>query len=188
MADLNLYSDGELLQLLSVDNHPAYLEIYKRYFELIYVHAYKKLRNEDQAKDVTQDIFTYLWFKRERISQVKDLAAYLFTSTRNRIFDLFSHEQVEQKHIDSLVRFYNKNTILPTDHQTRERDFRAYIDKQIAELPPKMRIIFELNHKDQLSYKEIAERLNTSENNVSKQVNKARTILRRKLGPLFYLI
>ncbi|WP_431199640.1 RNA polymerase sigma-70 factor [Mucilaginibacter sp. P19] len=188
MAALSFLSDNELLRLLGQDDHNAYSEIYHRYFHLIYVHAIKKVQDKEQAKDVAQDVFTYLWFKREKTSQVNDLAAYLFTSARNKIFDLFAHEQVEQKHVDSLQKFYSKNPIHPTDHQTRERDFQAYIDKQIAELPPKMRLIFEMSRKEQLSYKEIAEQLDTTENNVSKQVNKAVRVLRTKLGPMFIFL
>lgn len=181
-------SDQEIVQRLSQDDHDAYSEIYHRYFHLIYVHAFKKVQDSEQAKDVAQDVFTYLWFKREKAALIQDLAAYLFTSARNKIFDLFAHEQVEQKHIDSLQAFYSKNPIHPTDHQTRERDFQAYIDKQIAELPPKMRVIFELSRREQLSYKEIAEQLDTTENNVSKQVNNALRILRTKLNVLFFFI
>jgi RNA polymerase sigma-70 factor (ECF subfamily) len=181
-------SNDELVSLLKASDHSAYTEIYNRYFQLIYIHAYKKLQDKEQAKDVVHDVFAYLWFKRERISQVNDLAAYLFTATRNKIFDLFAHEKVEQKHYDSLQNFHTRNTTYPTDEQARERDFKAYIDKQIANLPPKMRQIFELSRKDQLSYKEIAERLETTENNVSKQVNNAVRILRTKLGPLLFFL
>jgi RNA polymerase sigma-70 factor (ECF subfamily) len=188
MAAISSLSDNELLRLLGQDDHNAYSEIYHRYFHLIYVHAIKKVQDKEQAKDVAQDVFTYLWFKREKTSQINDLAAYLFTSARNKIFDLFAHEQVEQKHVDSLQKFYSKNPIHPTDHQTRERDFQAYINKQIAELPPKMRLIFEMSRKEQLSYKEIAEQLDTTENNVSKQVNKAVRVLRTKLGPMFMFL
>lgn len=188
MAALSSLPEKELLRLLGQDDHDAYSEIYHRYFHLIYVHALKKVQDSEQAKDVAQDVFTYLWFKRDKASEIKDLVAYLFTSARNKIFDLFAHEQVEQKHVDSLQKFYSKNPIHPTDHQTRERDFQAYIDKQIAELPPKMRLIFEMSRKEQLSYKEIAEQLDTSENNVSKQVNKAVRVLRTKLGPMFIFL
>lgn len=188
MANYKTISDRDLVSLLNASDHNAYTEIYNRYFRLIYIHACKKLQDKEQAKDVVHDVFAYLWFKRERISQVNDLAAYLFTATRNKIFDLFAHEKVEQKHYDALQSFYSKNSAYPTDQQARERDFKAYIDKQIANLPPKMRQVFELSRKDQLSYKEIAERLETTENNVSKQVNNAVRILRTKLGPLLFFL
>lgn len=188
MADLKILSDDELLGLLKASDHAAFNEIYHRYFQLLYIHANKKLGDEDLAKDVVQDIFTALWFKREFDQHIKDLAAYLFTSARNKIFDLFAHQQVQQKHLDSLQNFLTAKPVISTDYHIREAQLKAYIEQQIQQLPAKMRAIFEMSRKEELSYKEIAERLETSENNVSKQVNNALRILRTKLGVLFFLL
>ena len=188
MGKYKHFSDVELLAFLKDSDHSAYTEIYNRYFQLIFTHVNKKVQDNELAKDVVHDVFAYLWFRREYIAQVKDLPAYLFTAARNKVFDLFAHEKVEQKHYESLRLYLSKNPVFPTDHQTRERDFQAYIDKQIAELPPKMREVFELSRKEQLTYKEIAERLETSENNVSKQVNNAVRILRTKLSSILLVL
>jgi RNA polymerase sigma-70 factor (ECF subfamily) len=188
MAQLKNLSDHELLGLLKASDHAAFNEIYHRYFQLIYVHANKKLSDEDVAKDIVQDIFTSLWFKREDDQYIKDLAAYLFTSARNKIFDLFAHQQVQQKHLDSLQNFLTAKPVISTDHHIREAQLKAYIEQQIQQLPTKMRVIFELSRKEELSYKEIAEKLETTENNVSKQVNNALRILRTKMGVLFFLM
>jgi RNA polymerase sigma-70 factor (family 1) len=181
------HSDDELVQLLKESDHSAYTEIYHRYFYLIFTHAYKKLRDEDQAKDLVQDIFTTLWFKREFNLPTSNLAGYLFTAVRNKIFDLFAHEQVKSKHTDSLKAYLNRNKSVSADHRVRENELRAYIEKQIQALPSKMKLVFELSRKEELSYKEIATQLNVSENNVSKQVNNAIRILRTKLGIFIYL-
>ncbi|MNT81059.1 RNA polymerase sigma factor [compost metagenome] len=61
------------------------------------------------------------------------------------------------------------------------------IEKGIAELPPKMREVFELSRKHIMSHKEIAEQLNISEQTVRKQVNNALKILRSKLGMTLFL-
>jgi DNA-directed RNA polymerase specialized sigma24 family protein len=66
-------SDNELIQLLKESDHRAYTEIYNRYFYLLYVHACKKLRDEEQAKDVVQDVFATLWVRRESDFQMSNL-------------------------------------------------------------------------------------------------------------------
>lgn len=180
--------DKELYQLLQAGDHAAFTAIYDRYFPLLYQHAYKKLEDKDQAKDVVQEVFTTLWFKHELNLQIKDLAAYLYTATRNKIFDLFAHEKVIGKYLDSLDNFYQTHYPVATDHKIREKQLQEYIDKQIAQLPKKMRQIFELSRKEQLSYQEIAEQLDISENNVSKQVNNALRLIKTKLGPLTLLL
>jgi RNA polymerase sigma-70 factor (family 1) len=184
MDSYKALSDNELLLLLKGSDHSAFNEIYRRYFYLSYVHAYKKLRDEEQAKDLIQDLFATLWFKRDFDLPSTNLPGYLFTAVRNKIFDLFAHEQVKAKHIDSFKAFVQTNTSVPTDHLVREKELSAYIERSIRQLPLKMRQIFEMSRKEQLSYKEIAEQLNTSENNVSKQVNNALRILRTKIGIL----
>jgi RNA polymerase sigma-70 factor (ECF subfamily) len=186
MADLKNLSDNELLRLIANSNHAAFNEIYHRYFELLYTHAFQKLSNEEVAKDIIQEVFTALWFKRNSADNIKDLAAYLFSSTRYKIFDYFAHEKVQEKHLESLQAFLAQNPIVSTDYQIREAQFKAYIDQEIQKLPKKMRIVFLKSREEGLSYREIANELATSENNVSKQVNNALRVLRVKLRMLFF--
>ena len=187
MDDLRTASDHDLIQLLKESDHSAYKEIYKRYFHLLFIHALKKVRDEEQAKDVVQDVFANLWFKREFSLPSTNLAGYLFASVRNKIFDLFAHEKVKTKYLDSLSAYLETHPGVPTDHRIRERQLEAYIEKQIQMLPPKMKQIFEMSRKDDLSHKEIAQELNTSENNVSKQLNSALRALKTKLSIIFIL-
>jgi RNA polymerase sigma-70 factor (family 1) len=182
MGTYSNISDNELINLLKESDHSAYTEIYNRYFYLLFTHAYKKLRDEDQAKDIIQDIFATLWFKREFNLNTDNLAGYLFTAVRNRIFDLFSHEQVKAKYISSLNDYLETHTPISTDYLVRENDLKAYIEKAIQALPPKMKRMFEMSRKENLSHKEIAAKLGTSENNVSTQITAALRVLRTKLG------
>lgn len=181
MASHKNLSDNELLELLKESNHSAYTEIYNRYFYLIFTHAYKKLRDEEQAKDIVQDVFATLWFKRELNLLTTNLAGYLYTAVRNKIFDWFAHQQVQSKHVDSINHYLSELTSVPTDYRIRENYLKGYIDKEIKALPSKMRKIFELSRYEQLSHKEIAKQLDISENNVSKQVNNALRVLKTKL-------
>ena len=188
MDNLRTASDHELLQRLKQSDHSAYKEIYKRYFHLLFVHAYKKVGDEEQAKDVVQDVFANLWFKREFSLPSTNLAGYLFTSVRNKIFDLFAHQKVATKYLDSLSNYLETHQSSPTDYHIREREFGLYIEQQIQKLPPNMKKIFEMSRKEQLSHQEIAKELNTTENNVSKQLNSALRVLKTKLSILFILL
>lgn len=187
MANLKKLPDDELLRLLSQDDHAAFTEIYNRYFPLLYAHIYKKLQDSGQAKDVVQEVFTRLWFKRQSAIDIVTIPGYLITSARNKIFDLFAHEKVKLKHYEALQEFFSLNPIVSTDYHVREAQFKAYIEQQLAALPPKMRVIFEMSRNENLTHKEIADKLETSANNVSTQITAALKILRTKLG-LFTII
>jgi RNA polymerase sigma-70 factor (family 1) len=181
MADYKTHTDTQLMQLLKESDHSAYNEIYHRYFQLIFTHVYKKLRDEEQAKDIVQDVFASLWFKRDFL-QTSNLGGYLYTGVRNKVFDLFAHQQVRAKYIDSLNDYVNTHTSIPTDHLIRENQLKEYIEKAIQRLSPKMKRIFEMSRNEHLTHQEIAEKLGTSENNVATQITAALRILRTKLG------
>lgn len=188
MGVYSTLSDGELIQLIKESDHSAYTEVYHRYFYLLFTHAYKKLRNEEQAKDIVQDVFAALWFKREYNLPTSNLAGYLYTVVRNKIFDLFAHQQVESKYINSLNDYMNAHTSIPADQRLREKELQNYIEKEIEALPKKMRQAFELSKKEKLSNREIADQLNTTESNVSQHVNNAVRILKTKLNTMLFFI
>jgi RNA polymerase sigma-70 factor (ECF subfamily) len=61
------------------------------------------------------------------------------------------------------------------------------IEKEVAALPAKMRIVFELSRKANLTHREIAGQLDISEETVKKHIHHALKQLRVKLGILVYL-
>jgi RNA polymerase sigma-70 factor (family 1) len=179
MADYKVHTDTKLLIELKSGNHLAYTEIYDRYYYLIFIFAYKKLRDEELTKDFVQDLFIKLWDKRDTLSENGKLSSYLYISIRSRIFDYFAHQKVQHKYLDFL-KSYQLSAYEKTDHLIREKELSHYIEKQIQALPKKMRLIFELSRKEHLTHKEIAERLETSEHNISKQIVNALKIFRTK--------
>lgn len=187
MLNYGLLSDVELTVLLKEGDAAAYTVVYNRYFNELYIHAYSRLRDKEEAQDVVHELFTTLWNKRTALVFKSSLPAYLYTAIRNRILDVIAHQQVESKYVVSLQRFLEEGYCV-TDHQVRERQLAALIEKGISELPPKMREIFELSRKHAMNHKEIAEQLNLSEQTVRTQVKNALRILRLKLGLMLFVI
>jgi RNA polymerase sigma-70 factor (family 1) len=181
------YSDQTLIGLLQTGDKLAYTEIYDRYISSMLDHAYNKCRSKEEAKDAVQEVFTMLWTRRETIHEDQNLGGFLFTSTRNVIINLINRKGIHARYMAS-VEDFEASGLLITDHLVRENQMRAIIEKEIAALPSKMREIFELSRKEHLSHKEIAKRLDISEQTVSKQVSNALKVLRVKLGVFTYLV
>lgn len=187
MPSYDEYSDNYLLHLLKDGDQSAYTAIFRRYNSLLYLHAYKKLQNTEDAKDVIQEVFTTIWLKKTEIAETVNLGGYLYTCVHRRILDRFVHKKSVAKYINHFQCFLNdpNNT---ADEMARSRQLSMIIEKEIAALPPKMRQIFEMSRKQDLSHKEIAAQLNISNETVKSQVKNALKILRVKLGPLFIFI
>nr|WP_121271194.1 RNA polymerase sigma-70 factor [Pedobacter schmidteae] len=185
MSAYSELSDYELTTLLRDGDRMAFTEIYDRYFWLLHSHAYKWMRNREETKDIIHELFLALWEKRETLSFEPSLISYLSAAVRNRIFNLLSHKKVESEYLSSLEDFMDEGNCI-TDHLVREKQMQKRIEIEIAGMPGKMREVFELSRKENLSHKEIAGQLNISEFTVRKHVQHALKILRFKLG--FYLI
>lgn len=179
-------SDAELINLLRAGNRLAYTEIYSRYKLVLHTHAYKWMRDREEAMDMIHELFTILWDKRETIQFNTNLSGYLYISLRNKIFNRISKKRFETRYIDSLQEFINKGDCI-TDYRIREKQLADIIEKEIAALPPKMREVFELSRKSNLSHKEIAQQLDLSEQTVRKHIQHALRILKSKLGLIFFL-
>lgn len=186
MAKYSVYSDPQLLELLKAGDHRAYTEIYHRYHASLYIHAFKRLQDREECRDIVQELFTTLWIKHGEIVFKTTLSGYLYMAVRNRIFDLLAKKRLKQEYIISVQHFSEAGTV-HADHLARQNQLAAMIEQEIAALPPRTREIFELSRKGFLSHREIAQRLNLSEQTVKSTVNNALKILRTKLGSMFFL-
>jgi RNA polymerase sigma-70 factor (family 1) len=186
LTDYSSYSDADLTQMLKEGDRIAFTEIYNRYKLVLQNHAWNKTRSTIDTQDAIQEVFSNLWKKRENIQIESNLSGYLYTSVRNHILNLFAKKQAQDKYINSIQQFSFQKTAL-TDYRVRESMLRDAIEKEIAELPPRMREVFELSRKQHLSHKEIAVIMGTTEQTVKKQVSNALKHLRTKLGLLHYI-
>ncbi|MBL1409426.1 RNA polymerase sigma-70 factor [Sphingobacterium faecale] len=173
-------SDSDLLKLLKSDDQKAFTELYERYHSLLYIYANKKLEANSQSLDIVQDILLSIWNKRSTLHITVTLRSYLFTAIRNRILDVFTHQKVETKYLDSLKHIME--TYSPSDHLIREKELKTLIDQEIKAMPPRMREIFILSRKEWLSNHEIANRLSISQSTVETQMKRALRHLRLKLS------
>ena len=173
--------DRELLERLRQGDDRAFSTIYQRYWMVMYNHAYRMLQDEEEARDVLQDVFVVLWRKGQCLTSSENLAGLLYTTVRRKVLDVIAQRKVRMQYLDSLghyLRQYSNETVDDVD----ARELMEAFDREIQLLPPKMRTIFEMRVKQHLSYKEIAEALGISDLTVKKQVSNAIKTIKPKLG------
>ncbi|TKC06075.1 RNA polymerase sigma factor [Pedobacter frigoris] len=174
------FSDTDLIKMIGSGDHTAFSELFRRYKEPLYFHAKRMLGDQDEARDIVQDVFTAIWSKREILVIPAAVDNYLYGSIRNKILDYIAHQKVIIKYADSFDRLLETG-ISSTDDLVSEKELARIIQTEISRLPEKMREVFELSRNGELSYKEIAEKLHLSEHTVKKQAQRAIKILRLKI-------
>lgn len=180
MDPYSKFSDSELSALLIKADRNAYAEIFERYSPLLIAHAYRIVADEDEAGDIVQDVMLNLWEKRNQININLPISGYLYKAVRNRIFNLLSHKKVADKYVESMIA-YMEGTHTDSDEKLREKELTALLEKEIASLPEKMREVFILYKMEELSYKDIADRLGITDKTAKQQVYNAVKILKSKI-------
>ena len=175
--------DTTLTSLLKEGDRVAFTELYNRHWKLIYAHVYKMLRDEDEAKDVVQEVFGNLWIKAATIKSNLNVSGLLYTAARNKVFDLIEKNKVRSDYIGEIASFVSDPANKNID-TIDEKRIMEILERELQKLPPKMKEIFELSRKDDLSHKEIAAKLNISEQTVKKQVQNALKLIKPKLNDM----
>lgn len=173
------FSDEELTVLLKQEDQIAFTEIYNRYWAEMYYHTFRMLRDEDSSKDVVQDVFSTLWLKSASLNVSTKLSGHLYISVRNKVLNLVAQNKVRNDYLSSVATFITESTNDASIFD--EQQILDIVEAEIQKLPPRMKEIFELSRKDNLSHKEIAKKLNLSDQTVKKQVQNALKIIKNRL-------
>jgi RNA polymerase sigma-70 factor (ECF subfamily) len=169
--------EKELLLQIAGGSHTAFREIFDRYFDRIYGVAYSLVKSPMIAEDMTQDIFLKIWEKREMLTDVQKLDAYLFRVARNHILNEFRNKVKEQDFSEYLCNFFRETADNPEQHLIFT-ELEEVVSRAVEHLPPQQREIYRLCREDGLRQEEIAEKLQISVNTIKQHMNRALKFIR----------
>lgn len=170
----------------------AFQTIYDRHSRSIFDSVYNALHKVEESKEIVQEVFFYLWAKRDAIKINSSLKGYLLVSARHAMLNMIRSENVRKAYATDLTLFsaslHDNSTLEWQDFQ----DLENLIESSIAQLPEKCQVIFNLRWKEHLSSQHIAARLkitpHTVENNVSIALKHLRTSIGHYLASILYLL
>lgn len=170
--------DNYIWKEIKQNNKKALKKLHDKYFHQMYLYASKTLDgNSSLAEEIVSDCFIKLWESRKKIEIESSIKYYLYLILRNNIID------------------YSRKNRLITEPITRDfislEDQKFFDDQKqfvklylaIKKLPLQCRKILELAVFENLTYNEIAEKLNISKNTVKTQIGRAYKRLREMLDP-----
>ncbi len=147
----------------------------------LYRFAYRFLKDEDEARDIVQEVLIKVWNKRDEMHQLENMEAWCMRITRNLSLDRLKSKQYN--YTDSLQQDFD---ISSGEEQTPYRnmeinDTMANINKLISSLPEKQRQVIQLRDVEGYSYKEIVEILALDMNQVKVNLFRARKSIKENL-------
>ncbi|MBA4411595.1 MAG: sigma-70 family RNA polymerase sigma factor [Bacteroidota bacterium] len=138
--------------------------------------ALQILQDEEEAKDVLQDIFLKLWQKREELVSVENVEAFAIRMTRNRCLDVIRSRRTVS------IELVKKHNLPDEDNDNLENsDSVSFVKRIIAGLPDLQRTIIHLRDIEQLEYEEIAEATELNVNAIRVNLSRARKKVRDEI-------
>lgn len=170
-----------LIKRLRKDDESALTIIYNTYWKLLYASAFNILKNKELSEDVVQDVFISLWNNRKQLEIKVSLKSYLHASTRYQVFAVIRKNK-SISHIELLDDVDNRLKKTSPETKLMFKELVEQIDHIIGLLPDKCSKVYKLSREEQLSHKEISQKLNISTKTVENHITKALKTLRNSLG------
>lgn len=175
------YTDKELVEFLHQNDETAIERIFKQYYSYICSAVYKIIPDPNLTEDLAQDVFYELWRKREKIEINSSLKAYLKRAAINKALNYIRSKKMKFDSDDDAAVI--NIAVSSSEGSYEAMELQEIINAVIDTLPEKCRIVFMMSRFEEMSYKEIAAKLEISIKTVENQISKALKILKREVNP-----
>ncbi|WP_313189611.1 RNA polymerase sigma factor [Sphingobacterium sp.] len=174
-------SDFQLFLEIKKNNKTAFCELVNRYSEILFRFIYKRIQIKEDSQDILQEILTKFWLRRNHIEIQNSMYPYLFTLAKNEIIDRISKNQKYQNQLLLLAQHSEHLTEPTSEEFLMAKELDKLIKKEVNNMPPTMRTVFELSRNQKMPIKEIATNLTLSEQTVKNNISLALNRLKLKV-------
>ena len=177
----------ELIERCLAGDQLAWEQIVRMHWRKVFNVAYKFVGKHDEAEDLTQDIFLKIFKSLSSFDRRANFQTWLISVSRNLCIDHYRSVRKERETID---RDVDPGDLMPVSvevspyAQLEHRDRVSMLREAMTALPETLRTAVLLRDIQELTYQEIADRLELPEGTVKSRINRGRTELARQIKRL----
>ena len=174
--------DLDLIQAINEADPLAFRKLFDTYWSKIYRDALQKLPQEEDASDITQEVFYVIWKNRGYWKVKTNIASYLQGMLRHKIYDFYA----QRDRLPVFIPLDEQDEYWQYSFQMGEKeDFseeNRLVKSEIDNMPDRMREVFLLSRFENLSAAQIAEKKGISIQTVRNQISSALKRLKDRFG------
>jgi RNA polymerase sigma-70 factor (ECF subfamily) len=178
----------ELVEKLRQGNELAFTQFVEEWQDMVYNTAMGIVQNEDDADDITQEVFIQVFQSIGSFKGESKISTWLYRITVSKSLDL-EKKKGRKKRFAVIQRLFGgseEEQVSPVefDHPgvlMEKKEKAATLFKALKQLPPNHRIAYTLHKLEGQSYQEIAEIMNTTLFAVESLMGRAKTNLKKIL-------
>ncbi len=161
-------TEKELIDALKKGDTLAFNNLVDTYSNIVYRICIGVLVRKEDAEDVTQEVFTKIYLNIQSFQEKSKLSTWIYRIAMNQCNEHLRKASRKKRINKTITSDSNVTQQIATaqrlnpDFQLIAREEQEIILNAINSLPEKYRIVLTLNAIDGISYKEVAETLNSS--------------------------
>ncbi len=165
----------------------AFAELVRRYNAALYRLAWRMLRNEEEARDVVQEVFLRVYRAMATYDQNRKFSTWILRIATNLCIDRMRRKKVRLLSINIDDSDEERVPVVLTDGRPTpdatygKTSLRETLDEMVLRLTPIYRIVVELRYKNGLAYDEISEVLDIPLGTVKARLHRAHRYLKEQL-------
>ncbi|QNL51052.1 sigma-70 family RNA polymerase sigma factor [Olivibacter sp. SDN3] len=171
------YTLQELFLSVKKGDAEAFTTLYRHTWRELYLLAFNKTRDEDESKDVVQEIYIQLWQKREVIQIRGPVEAYLYSMTKYEIIRRMQRVARWEEQKFDYQQLVDAMTAA-SDQDIFANELHERFSQQVEQLPEKQQRIFKLHNEENYTTQEIAKEMQLAEQTVKNQLVHAKRKIR----------
>jgi|SRR6218665_237949 len=158
-----------LCQRISESDEDAFRQVFHVQNKVLFAFLNRLLGSEETAKEIVQEVFLRLWMHRVNLPSIENPEGWLHTVAANLAYSHLRREARAASYKKAQLQAAEGSADQTFDF-LEKKDLQQLIHEAVLQLPPSRQTIFRLSKWEQLSRKEIAEKLQLSENTVRNQL------------------
>lgn len=151
------------------------------YYEGLHRYAYTIVKDNHDAGDIVQFVFTKWWEKGEGLIIRQDIRHYLYRTVHNQCLNYVRNKKNRKTYCQDFAENQENVVMSSSDDPLITKEIINKVNRELENLPPQCKLIFYKSRFEEKKYAEIASELNLSIKTVEAQIGKALKILRQKL-------
>ena len=182
-------TEQELLFGLRHGEESAFKELVTRFQDRVFNTALGLLQHHTEAEDIAQEVFIQVYRSIQSFKEESLLSTWIYRITVTKSLDHLRSKKRKKRFgfLSTLFGDDNLPVYEPEDFNhpgvlQEKKEDASILFKVIQQLPENQRTAFVLNKVEELSYREIAVILNTTESAVDSLLQRAKQNLRKKLN------
>ncbi|MFK0521879.1 RNA polymerase sigma factor [Paenibacillus illinoisensis] len=160
-------------------------EVYYEYYNMVHGLIVYIIKERAAAEDIIQEAFIKIIKNKPSFENEVKLRAWLKVVTRNTAINYLRKNKNNRNQLDTDSVFIDMETINQTaasvESTVETQMMQESIEFYLEQLKPEYRVLIELRWKEGLSYREMAELLDTSEEIVKQRLFRARGSIKKQL-------